>query len=394
MSDNHEDIRILYSFPHKIGAGRICTTAWYQVGGLLEAGADVAVHPGAVVRDLPPAAEVRPTLARGKLGVPYRILGQRRALAIHDRIVARRLPKLVGRVDLVHTWPSGARATLQVAKGLGIPTVLERPNAHTRFAYDIVRREGDRLGVRLPPAHEHAYNEDALKFEEEEYQLADRLLCPSDFVLSTFREEGFPPTKLARHAYGFDERVFYPDARRPGKDRPLTALFVGDNALRKGLHFALEAWRRSPLSEAGRFLVAGEFLPDYVDKIRSLLDHPTVEMLGHRTDVADLYRSSDIFVLPTLEEGSPLACLEALGSGCVPVVSDVCAGVCNHMQNALVHRVGDVDALTEHLTMLHEDRDLLERLRAGALSSAPALTWTAAGARLLRVYREVLASRA
>jgi glycosyltransferase involved in cell wall biosynthesis len=303
------------------------------------------------------------------------------------------LPKLVGRLDVVHTWPSGARATLQVAKRLGIPTVLERPNAHTRFAYDIVQREGDRLGVKLPPAHEHAYNEDALRLEEEEYQLADQLLCPSDFVLNTFRDEGFPPAKLVRHAYGFDERVFYPDASPRDKNRSLTALFVGDNALRKGLHFALEAWRRSPLSGAGRFLVVGEFPPEYVRRIRSLLDHPTIEILGHRTDVADLYRSSDIFVLPTIEEGSPLACLEALGSGCVPVVSDVCAGVCIHMQNALVHRVGDVDALTEHLTLLHKDRDLLERLRAGALSSAPGLTWGAAGARLLDVYRDVVDSR-
>ncbi len=77
----------------------------------------------------------------------------------------------------------------------------------------------------------------------------------------------------------------------------------------------------------------------------------------------------------------------------MPVVSDVCAGVCRHMENALVHPVGDVDTLREHLTMLHEDRDLLARLRAGALASAPEFTWRAAGARLLDVYRDLVASR-
>ena len=35
----------------------------------------------------------------------------------------------------------------KVARQLGIPTVLERPNAHTRFAYEVVRDECERLGV-------------------------------------------------------------------------------------------------------------------------------------------------------------------------------------------------------------------------------------------------------
>ena len=186
--------------------------------------------------------------------------------------------------------------------------------------------------------------------------------------------------------------MFYPADRPDEPDRPFTLIFVGDNALRKGLHYALEAWRRSPVSATGRFLVVGEFPAAYVEKIGSLLDHPTVEVLGHRSDVAKLYRESDAFVLPTVEEGSPLSCLEALGSGCVPLVSDVCEGICVHMENALVHPVGDVDALTEHLTLLHDDRLLLQRLRDGVLHSAPELTWSAAGRRLLDVYREVVES--
>jgi glycosyltransferase involved in cell wall biosynthesis len=340
---------------------------------------------------LPEEVEIRPTLARGKVRIPYRVLGHRRALAVHDRIVAQRLPKLAERIDIVHTWPSGALNTLRAAKALGIPTVLERPNAHTRFAYDIVRQEEERLGVSLPKRNEHSYEQAALEYEEQEYQLADRLLCPSDFVVQTFREEGFSAEKLVRHAYGFDERVFHPGNRlRDGP--PYTVLFVGDNGLRKGLHYALEAWRGSPLSREGRFLVAGELPLDYVRRIEPLLDHPRVELLGHRNDVPELCRSSDIFILPTVEEGSPLACLEALGSGCVPLVSEVCAGVCIHMTNSLVHPVGDVDALTGHLTMLHEDDRLLERLRAGALQSSREYTWSAAGERLLDVYRGVIDS--
>ncbi len=45
-------IRVLYSFPHKLGSDRICTTAWQQVNGLANAGADVTVFPGVLQKPL------------------------------------------------------------------------------------------------------------------------------------------------------------------------------------------------------------------------------------------------------------------------------------------------------------------------------------------------------
>ena len=155
-------MRVLYTFPHRIGVGRICTTAWEQVNGIAAAGAQVTAMPASVGLDLPEAVRVSPTLSRGRLRIPYRVLGELRALAIHDRIVARRLPRLASQVDIVHAWPLGSLETLKVARRLGIPTVLERPNAHTRFAYEVVREECERLGVELPGDHEHAYNETIL----------------------------------------------------------------------------------------------------------------------------------------------------------------------------------------------------------------------------------------
>ena len=98
-----------------------------------------------------------------------------------------------------------------------------------------------------------------------------------------------------------------------------------------------------------------------------MLAHPSVHVLGHRDDVPDLMRRRDAFVLPSLEEGFPLACVEAIASGCVPLVSDACSEACTHRETGLVHHVGDVEALRAHITALHEDRELLERLQAGCL---------------------------
>jgi glycosyltransferase involved in cell wall biosynthesis len=387
-------VRVLHSFPHKIGAGRICTTAWWEVASVAQAGGEMTLYTGAVQRPLPSGVRTRTTLSRGRLRIPYRVVGTLRALALHDRLVARALPKLSDSIDVVHTWPLAGMQTLKTAKRLGITTVIERPNAHTRFAYEAVAQECERIGVALPADHEHAYNASKLGQEEEEYSLGDYLLCPSDFVVRTFRDEGTEPQRLVRHIYGYDDQVFYPAPGERRGETGLSALFVGVCAVRKGLHFALEAWLRSSASRTGTFRIAGAFIPAYEEKLADMLAHPSVQVLGHRDDVPELIRNSDIMMLPSIEEGFGLVCTEAIGSGCVPLVSDACTELCVHEQDSLVHAVGDVDALTQHLTLLDQDRDRLAEMRAACLAAAPALTWKMAGRQLLEVYEQIASRRA
>lgn len=392
MKRTAETVRVLYSFPHRLGAARICHTAWQQVNALLGAGASVTVFPGSLYRELPPRAVITPTLAYGKLRIPYRVLGTERACALHDWIVSQKLKRLVGNIDIVHAWPLGSLRTLETAARLGIPTVLERPNAHTRYAYEVVRKECDKLGIVLPPGHEHAYKPHVLSKEEAEYKAAFRLLCPSDFVVRTFLDQGFSRERLMRDQYGYDETVYHPGQQVCDHQRGLTMLFVGGCAPRKGLHYALEAWLRSPACRNGKFMVAGAFIPGYAEKLSAMLAHSSVEVLGHRSDVPELMRKSDLLVLPSIEEGSALVTSEARASGCVLLVSESAGAICRHKENALVHRTGDVDQLREHLELLDADRDLLARLRAASLITVNEITWTASGRRLLAAYQETIAA--
>ena len=392
MTVQDKPIRVLYSFPQKLGASRICFTAWHQVSGIAEAGAEVTVFPASICKPVADNVKVEPTLARGQFRLPNRLLKGRSYFALHDYIVARRLERMRGKIDIIHTWPLGCLRTLKTARKLGIPTVLERCNAHTRFAYTVVKAECNRLGVALPPDHEHAYNNDILRQEEMEYEEAFRLLCPSDFVVKTFLDHNVPRNRLLRHIYGFDPQQFYANEASPPEQRGLTMLSVGVNAVRKGLHFALESWLQSPASESGRFLIVGDFLTAYRDRLAPMLAHPSVRVLGHRTDVPDLMRASDILVLPSIEEGFGLVVAEAMASGAVPLISDACTEICTHMYNGLVHRVGDVATLTEHISLLDRDRTLLARLRAAAIESSPCFTWAAAGRQLVEAYKQAVNS--
>ncbi|MEI8037512.1 MAG: glycosyltransferase family 4 protein [Verrucomicrobiota bacterium] len=391
MTENSDRrLRVLYSFPHKIGAGGICYAAWQHVKHLHEAGADVTVFPGVLHKPLPSEISVQPTLSRGRLRIPYKLLGKMRACRLHDWIVARRLRRMAGEFDLVHCFALGSFETLRAARELGLPTVLERCNAHTGFAYEVVARECERIGIQMPDGHPHVFNAEYLRREEAEYNLADALFCPSEFVARTFVDRGFLPAKLARFQYGFDESACYPTADRVESRTGLTVLFAGGCAPRKGLHYALDAWLQSSACHDGTFLVVGEFIPGYAEKLCTQLAHPSVRRLGFRKDLADVMRTSDVLVLPSIEEGSALVTYDARGCGCVLLVSDSTGAVCEHEHDALVHRTGDVETLANHFNRVHEDRSLLSRLRTASLETADELTWTAAGRQMLVSYRNVV----
>lgn len=388
---NTDCTRVVYSFPYRIGAGRICSTAWHQVEGAAQAGAMMNVLPGSIQTPFDLTVNSWTTLSFGRARLPVRFLGTRRASQFHDWRAAKWLERNAAEVDLVHGWPLASLRTIRVAKRLGIPFLLERPNAHTAYAYQASIEECGIVGVELPGGHDHLYDKKLLEHEELEYDEADFLLCPSEFVARTFLDRGFSDRRLLRHHYGYDNNRFLPGNQDATSGRGLVMIYVGVCEPRKGLHYALRAWLDSGAHERGRFLVCGSFVPGYAERLGSLLDHPSVEILGHRKDVAELMGKSDLFVLPSVEEGSALVTYEARGSGCVLLVSDGAGAVCGHGKDAMLHPMRNAEILAGHIRQLDQDRPLLERLRAQSLATVDQITWKAAGRRLKDLYSQVLA---
>lgn len=384
-------IRVLYSFHHRLGAPRICWTAWQQVIGLDAVGAEVNAVVGSALRTPPESVRLVKTLALGKLRVPFRLLGARGMAVAHDWIASRWLKKHAAEIDIVHAWPMACLRTLRVAKRHGIPVLMERPNAHTAFAFRVVEEECKRIDFEMPAGYESTFDAKSLALELKEYEEVDYLLCPSPFVAKTFVDEGEPATKLLAHQYGYDSALFWPGQQNALAAKPLVMIYVGLCTPRKGLHHTLKAWLASTASKAGRFMICGEFVPGYREKLGDLLDHPGIEVLGQRNDVPALMRQADLFVLSSVEEGSALVTYEARGSGCVLLVSDAAGAVCRDGENALVHPSRDAATLTKHLDLLDRDRNLLWKLRDASIRDLDELTWRAAGRKLLDVYREVLA---
>ncbi|MCX6774942.1 MAG: glycosyltransferase family 4 protein [DPANN group archaeon] len=102
--------------------------------------------------------------------------------------------------------------------------------------------------------------------------------------------------------------------------------FIGRLAEVKGVKYLLEA---IPLLKGKFKIVIVGSGPDE-DKLKKLAGElklgSKVKFTGFRKDVAAILSSADIFVLPSLSEGLPIALLEAMAAGCACVVTKIFMG--------------------------------------------------------------------
>jgi glycosyltransferase involved in cell wall biosynthesis len=100
-----------------------------------------------------------------------------------------------------------------------------------------------------------------------------------------------------------------------------------------------------------------------------------VHFLGLRSDIPNLLAAADIFVMPSLSEGLPLALLEAMFAGC-PIVATSVGEVPTALGEGdagLLVKTGDPVALAAALDRLLSDPREAQRLGQNAASRAAAL---------------------
>lgn len=105
------------------------------------------------------------------------------------------------------------------------------------------------------------------------------------------------------------------------------------------------------------FVGDGELKRELQTQSQSLNLSDNIHFLGNRSDVADLLAASDVFVLPSLWEGLPMALLEAMAAG-KPIVATAVSGTKRVMipdETGLVVPPGDASKLADTILRLVSD---------------------------------------
>ncbi|MCG2807161.1 MAG: glycosyltransferase family 4 protein [Coriobacteriia bacterium] len=180
---------------------------------------------------------------------------------------------------------------------------------------------------------------------------------------------------------------------------PGTIIYVGRLLEAKGVRDLLEAFISSA-DELGdtRLVFVGD--GPLRDTLKRLADVSTVaERVVFEGAVAhdralELIADSDLLVLPSYAEGSPLAVTEALALG-TPVLGTAVGGVPELVQEAgAIIEPGDTGALAAGLVNLLADRESLAALGEAARARiAETLTWPAVACRTEQLYRSAIRRR-
>lgn len=164
-----------------------------------------------------------------------------------------------------------------------------------------------------------------------------------------------------------------------GPRSPLTVLSLGRLGHRKGTYDLVRAVEQLPedIRSQLRVVLAGD---GEVEEVRTFVTarnlESVIDVVGWiDVPTRDRYlRVADIFVLPSYDEGLPMAMLEAMAHGIVPLttpVGGIPEAVTDGVDGLLVPP-GDAAALAAGLHRLVEDHDLRARLGAAARERAAA----------------------
>lgn len=102
-----------------------------------------------------------------------------------------------------------------------------------------------------------------------------------------------------------------------------------------------------------------------------LIEQGSIEFLGTLPNekVLDIYQENDVFLLTSDFEGMPISLLEAMGRGCIPVVTDIASGIpelVHHGVNGFRVPIGDIEQFADLLTVLHQNLNRRQEMALNA----------------------------
>jgi glycosyltransferase involved in cell wall biosynthesis len=284
---------------------------------------------------------------------------------LHDRWVAWRLNNSY---STMIGYEESCVQSFRKAKEKGIITVLDLSQVHYRTIDSISQKY---------PVFNQMYSNKKLrdkinKIKQEELELADYVICLSDFAKGTLVDQGFNAQKIFTAYLGFDPYKF-----QPKKNYSLTGklkiVFAGTLTRRKGLDLLLEASlqlsEKVDLTLIGPMADAGDLLNSYQGKYEW---QPYVD----QEELNILLNQSDLFVFPSYLDSWAMVVIEAMACG-LPVIVSENTGAKEAVVNnsGFIIPAGNTDILKEKINYFYTNRSELKTMGENARTASLAYTW-------------------
>jgi glycosyltransferase involved in cell wall biosynthesis len=270
----------------------------------------------------------------------------------------------------VYTFNGQGLELLSFAREHGLRSIMEQTIAPKEKEIELITEERNRFDHWTHASDHTSLGEKKLaQREQTEWQEADLILCGSEFVMKGIRDCDGPVEKCQVVPYGTDVELFRSVQKNtnPGTSSPVRVVTVGSVGLRKGSPYVLQAARK--LKGTALFRMVGAVgLPA---SARSELKDD-VELVGHvpRSEVVEHYEWADIFLLPSLCEGSAGVTYEAMANGLPVICTRNTGSIVRDGQDGFIVPIRDAEAIAERIMCLAEDENLYQEMSRSAKERA------------------------
>ncbi len=299
---------------------------------------------------------------------------------LYDRWVAAQLKRRSASYQTFIGWSSMSLVSIRQAKQDGKLTIVERGAAHIEQQDAILQDEYGRFGLSFQ------INPRVVAKECQEYDEADYIVIPSQFVKRTFLERGVPEHKLLVNPYGVSTH-FRPASSSPagGRAPRFTILYLGALTIQKGLLYLFQALHELNLPTSHYDVW---FVGQVADELKPTIaryQRPNWTFWGHvnHYDLPTLIGKAHVGVQPSVQDGFSMVVPQMLAVG-LPVILTPNNGAADSIvdgQNGFVVPIRSPRPIAHHLQRLYESPALLQHMQTQAATRQQDGSWDAYGKR-------------
>lgn len=299
------------------------------------------------------------------------------------RLYARRVRKIVEKEDFdvihAHDW-------LAFPAGLVAKEVSGKP-----LVVHVHATEYDRGGGA-------SINQEVYKIEKKGMDLADQIIAVSEWTKKLLvKYYGIKAEKIKVVHNGVraeDYGVLPSTLEALKKSGNKIVLFVGRITLQKGPDYFVQLAKKVLELEPKVYFVmvgTGDMLPQVMKLAAELRISDRFFFPGflRGAELARVYQSADIYILPSVSEPFGITPLESLANG-TPVLVSKQSGVAEVLSHALKVDFWDIDEMTNQILAVLRHDSLQKTLSEFGREEVKNVTWTEAAKKCLDIYKQVL----
>lgn len=289
------------------------------------------------------------------------------------------------KVRAVYGYEDCAARLFETAHQLGLRCVYDLPIAYWETARQLLQKEAARYPEWEPTLGATRDSDEKLARKTRELELAQLVVCPSNFVLNSLPEKtrrekqcivapfGSPQTTSESHMTSESHGTY---------GKPLRLLFAGALTQRKGLADLFAAMKLVSSKEIELLVMGSLVMP--MEFYRKEFAHFTYEPPREHAAVLRLMQSCDVLVLPSIVEGRALVQQEAMACGLPLIVTRNAGGedLIIEGETGFLVPAGSPAALAEKIDWFGQNATRLPAMSWAARAKAAEFTWPAYGEKI------------